>query len=153
MSPQVRLRYDCRSTPHSPSHSQNIRIDVHHHVFLDAEKKAKKGLEVGFRTPEENLPWTPQISLAAMDRLGVQTTILSPPPVSSSAAEHRAEVRKQNIYSSQLCATYPGRFGFFAYLPFLDDVKGTFSCKASFRVVGLTSFAKHRYVRGDRLLL
>ncbi|KAG1872679.1 hypothetical protein C8R48DRAFT_27649 [Suillus tomentosus] len=121
---------------------QNIRIDVHHHVFLDAEKKAKKGLEVGFRTPEENLPWTPQISLAAMDRLGVQTTILSPPPVSSSAAEHLAEVRKQNIYSSQLCATYPGRFGFFAYLPFLDDVKGTLEEIAfSFDVLGADGVA------------
>ncbi|KAG1907112.1 uncharacterized protein F5891DRAFT_1161210 [Suillus fuscotomentosus] len=100
------------------------------------------GLEVGFRTPEENLPWTPQISLAAMDRLGVQTTILSPPPVSSSGAEHRAEVRKQNIYSSQLCATYPGRFGFFAYLPFLDDVQGTLEEIAfSFDVLGADGVA------------
>ncbi|KAG1892379.1 hypothetical protein F4604DRAFT_1699110 [Suillus subluteus] len=94
---------------------QNIRIDVHHHFFLDAQKKAKKNLEVGWRTPDENLPWKPQTSLAAMDKLGVQTAILSPPPMSSSS----------NIYSSQLCAAYPSRFGFLAGLPFLDDVKGS----------------------------
>jgi hypothetical protein len=73
-----------------------------------------------------------------MDKLGVQTAILSPPPISFTphdGAEDRAKVRQQNIYSSQLRATYPSRFGFLAGLPFLDDVKGTFSCKDSFRVV------------------
>jgi hypothetical protein len=142
-------------TPCSPSHRQNIRIDVHHHFFLDAQKKAKKNSEVGWRTPEGNLPWGPQTSLTAMDKLGIQTAILSPPPISSTSygAENRVEVRNQNIYASQLCAAYPSRFGFFAGLPFLDDVEGTFSCEASFRVVDLTSFAKNRFIRGDCLLL
>lgn len=151
----MRLHNDCGSTPYSRSHRQNIRIDVHHHFFLDAQTKAKKNLEVGWRTPDENLPWGPQTSLAAMDKLGVQTVILSPPPISSTScgAENCAEVRHHNIHASQLCAAYPGRFGFFAGLPFLDDVEGTFSCEASFRVVDLTSFAKYRFVRGDRLLL
>lgn len=131
-------------TPCSPSHRQNIRIDVHHHFFLDAQKKAKKNSEVGWRTPDGNLPWGPQTSLTAMDKLGIQTVILSPPPISSTScgAENRVEVRNQNIYASQLCAAYPSRFGFFAGLPFLDDVEGTFSCEASFRVVDLTSCAK-----------
>lgn len=106
---------------------QNMRIDVHHHFFLDAQKKAKQSSKVGFRTPDENLPWGPQTSLAAMDNLGVQTAILSPPPVSSnsSGAEVRADVRQQNIHSSQLCAAHPGRFGFLAGLPLMDDVEGS----------------------------
>jgi predicted TIM-barrel fold metal-dependent hydrolase len=125
---------------------QNIlRIDVHHHFFLDARKKAKKNLEVGWRTPDENLPWRPQTSLAAMDKLGVQTAILSPPPISFTphdGAEDLAKVRQQNIYSSQLRATYPSRFGFLAGLPFLDDVKGSLEEIAfSFDVLGADGVA------------
>ncbi|KAG2156131.1 hypothetical protein DEU56DRAFT_875957 [Suillus clintonianus] len=123
---------------------QNIRIDVHHHFFLDAEKKAKKNLEVGWRTPEENLPWKPLISLDAMDKLGVRTAILSPPPVTSSSIgeENRSEVRQQNIYASQLCAAYPDRFRFFAGLPFLDDVEASLEEIAfSFDVLGADGVA------------
>jgi predicted TIM-barrel fold metal-dependent hydrolase len=103
-------------------------IDVHHHFFLDAQKKAKKNLEAGWQTPHENLPWRPQTSLSAMDELGVQTAILSPPPMpSASCGEgNRLEVRQQNTYASKLCTTYPKRFGFFAGLPLLDDVEGSF---------------------------
>ncbi|KAG1752718.1 uncharacterized protein EDB91DRAFT_532242 [Suillus paluster] len=119
-------------------------IDVHHHFFLDAQKKAKKNLEVGWRTPDENLPWGPQISLAAMDKLGVQTAILSPPPLSSASCgvETRAEVRQQNIYASQLCTEYPKRFGFLAGLPCLDDVEGSLEEIAfSFDVLGADGVA------------
>jgi predicted TIM-barrel fold metal-dependent hydrolase len=107
--------------------------------------QAKKNLEVGWRTPDENLPWRPQTSLAAMDKLGVQTAILSPPPISFTphdGAEDRAKVRQQNIYSSQLRATYPSRFGFLAGLPFLDDVKGSLEEIAfSFDVLGADGVA------------
>lgn len=123
---------------------QNIRIDVHHHFFLDAQKKAKKNSEVGWRTPDGNLPWGPQTSLTAMDKLGIQTVILSPPPISSTScgAENRVEVRNQNIYASQLCAAYPSRFGFFAGLPFLDDVEGSLEEIAySFDVLGADGVA------------
>jgi hypothetical protein len=121
-----------------------MRIDVHHHFFLDAHKKAKQNMEVGWQTPHENLPWRPQTSLTTMDALGVQTAILSPPPMAptSRGEESRVEVRKQNIYASQLCATYPKRFGFFAGLPSLDDIEGSLSlCGTFFRVHGPTSFA------------
>ena len=118
-----------------------MRIDVHHHFFLDPQKKAKKNLQVGWRTPHENLPWRPQTSLTTMDALGVQTAILSPPPMAptSRGEENRLEVRQQNIYASQLCATYPTRFGFFAGLPFLDDIEGRLSLRRAFFCVdGLT---------------
>ncbi|KIJ20234.1 aminocarboxymuconate-semialdehyde decarboxylase [Paxillus involutus ATCC 200175] len=101
-------------------------IDVHHHIFLDARKKFEKNTQVGWITPPESLPWRPSSSIAAMDAMGIQTTILSPPPFASTApsAENRAEVRDINIYASRLCAEYPGRFGLFAGLPCLDDVQG-----------------------------
>ncbi|KAF9247286.1 hypothetical protein BU15DRAFT_39438, partial [Melanogaster broomeanus] len=104
-------------------------IDVHHHIFLDALKKVEKNTDVGWITPPENLPWQPSSSIAAMGTMGIQTAFLSPPPFTSAvpSAENRAEVRQLNIYASQLCVAYPGRFGFFAGLPHLDDVQGAIS--------------------------
>ncbi|KAH7887679.1 hypothetical protein F5I97DRAFT_1935762 [Phlebopus sp. FC_14] len=108
-------------------------IDVHHHIFLDARKKMKKNAEVGWSTPPENLPWQPATSIKAMDMLGVQTAVLSPPPLSSTSPseENRAEVRSTNIYAADLCAAYPGRFGLFAGLPCLHDVQGAL-CEIAF---------------------
>lgn len=133
-----------------------MRIDVHHHFFLDAPKKIERNQEVGWQTPRENLPWRPQISLTAMDELGVHTAIISPPPMSSASCgdENRTAVRRQNIYASQLCTAYPKRFGFFAGLPCLDDVEGNFSlCIVFFPVDDLTSFALRRFISGDCLLI
>ncbi|KAH7914188.1 hypothetical protein BJ138DRAFT_1144318 [Hygrophoropsis aurantiaca] len=111
------------------SAKQNTRIDVHHHIFIDAQQKIKRNLEVGWRTPAENLPWSPASSLAAMDALQIQTAILSPPPFSSAGPcpENHAAIREYNKYASQLCELYPARFGFFAGLPFLSDVKAALS--------------------------
>ncbi|EGO27580.1 hypothetical protein SERLADRAFT_406633 [Serpula lacrymans var. lacrymans S7.9] len=108
---------------------KNIRIDVHHHFFLDAKQKKKRNGEIGWRTPEENLPWHPTLSLKAMDALGIQTAILSPPPLSSGAigSENRAFARTHNSYAAKLCNVYPERFGFFACLPTLNDVEGALS--------------------------
>lgn len=96
-------------------------IDVHHHVFLDAQKKAKKNTLVGWITPPEHLPWRLSQATLAMDTMGIQTAILSPPPV---ATTNRTEARAMNIHLSQLRAAYPTRFGFLAGLPTLGDVQG-----------------------------
>lgn len=96
-------------------------IDVHHHVFLDAQAKVKKNTLAGWITPPEHLPWRPSPAMSAMDTMGIQTAILSPPPV---ATTNRTEVRAMNIYLSQLRAAYPTRFGFLAGLPALGDVQG-----------------------------
>lgn len=106
--------------PTSRCHIPKI-IDVHHHVFLDAQKKAKKNALIGWITPPEHLPWRPSPAMSAMDAMGIQTAILSPPPV---ATTNRTEVRAMNIYLSQLRAAYPTRFGFLAGLPALGDVQG-----------------------------
>ncbi|KAG8218572.1 hypothetical protein J3R82DRAFT_4213 [Butyriboletus roseoflavus] len=97
-------------------------IDVHHHVFLDAQQKAKKNTLVGWISPPEHLPWQPSPTMSAMDSMDIQTAILSPPPV---ATANRTEVRAMNIYLSQLRRAYSTRFGFFAGLPTLGDVQGS----------------------------
>ncbi|THV08469.1 amidohydrolase 2 [Dendrothele bispora CBS 962.96] len=103
------------------------RIDVHHHsflaVFLD---KAKANESIGWRTPPENLPWTPEISLRSMDESHIDAAILSFPAVSSDEVgqESRDKARKMNIVFKETCEKYPGRFGFFAALPCLNDVEG-----------------------------
>ncbi|KAI9574743.1 hypothetical protein HD554DRAFT_97050 [Boletus coccyginus] len=111
---------DSSIPPTSRFHTAKI-IDVHHHVFLDAQAKARKNTLVGWITPPEHLPWRPSPAMSAMDMMGVQTAILSPPPV---ATTNRTEVRAMNIYLSQLRAAYPTRFGFLAGLPALGDVQG-----------------------------
>ncbi|KAF8450600.1 hypothetical protein L210DRAFT_2399185 [Boletus edulis BED1] len=111
---------NCSTSPSTQFHSPKI-IDVHHHVFFDAQKKAKKNTLVGWITPPEHLPWRPSPAMLAMNTMGIRTAILSPPPV---AITNRTEVRAMNIYLSQLRAAYPTRFGFLAGLPTLGDVQG-----------------------------
>lgn len=102
-------------------------IDVHHHYFPPDLEKEKSNADVGWRTPAENLPWSPEISLRAMDAMGVDVAVLSFPAISkgSISPENRAIARRRNEFASKICQEYPNRFGFFATLPFLDDIEGT----------------------------
>jgi len=102
------------------------RIDLHHHFFPSSLDKAKKNLQVGWRTPPENLPWTPQVSLNFMDALGIDKAILSlpPSPTGSINPENRNITKDYNALAASICKQYPTRFGFFASLPFLDDTEG-----------------------------
>jgi len=72
------------------------------------------------------MPWEPKVSLTAMDALGIEIAILSLPANSSGviATENRNAARAHNQFAAQICREHPGRFGFFAGLPFLDDVAG-----------------------------
>jgi hypothetical protein len=103
------------------------RIDLHHHFFPPSLSKAAKSQSVGWRTPAENLPWSPENSLKAMDALGIETAILSLPASSTGIVgpENRSTAREHNLFAAKVCKDYPGRFGFFATLPFLDDTKGS----------------------------
>ncbi|KAI0638153.1 hypothetical protein C8Q77DRAFT_1242281 [Trametes polyzona] len=103
------------------------RIDIHHHIFPASIGKAGLSEKVGWRTPPENLPWTPEVSLRAMEAMGVQTAVLSIPaglPPGPPGEENRAAARRFNEYAAQICSDHPGRFGFFACLPNLADVEG-----------------------------
>lgn len=101
-------------------------IDVHHHFFPDSLKKAQSSANVGWRMPPGHLPWTPEVSLKLMDESGISVAIIS---MAASAAgsiseENRRAARSINEGLAEMCKKYPKRFGFFATLPFLDDVQG-----------------------------
>jgi predicted TIM-barrel fold metal-dependent hydrolase len=97
------------------------RIDVHHHI-LPPEYVATVGdarigpLIVSGRTPE----WTPEISLAAMDRHGVATALTSisaPGLWFGDRAETLHLARLCNEFAARIRTDHPGRFGVFASLP------------------------------------
>ncbi|CAA7259833.1 unnamed protein product [Cyclocybe aegerita] len=105
----------------------NIRhIDIHHHYFPPDLKKENANANIGWKTPPENLPWSPEISLRAMDAMKIDFAILSFPALSSGCIsdENRLTARRRNEFAAKICGTHPHRFGFFATLPFLDDVEG-----------------------------
>ncbi|KAF9268048.1 amidohydrolase 2 [Marasmius fiardii PR-910] len=103
-----------------------FRVDIHHHFFPPSLDKASSGKNVGFRTPAENLPWDPEISIRSMDSSNIDVALLSFPAIASGSVgkENRRTTRDRNLYVSEICQRYPGRFGFFATLPFLDDIEG-----------------------------
>lgn len=100
------------------------RIDVHAHMippFWAAMLDAKGG-QPSWGTPE----WSPEAAIALMDRLEVQTAILSlsaPALLSLDGAERTEMGRRVNDYGGELTRQHPGRFGFYV-TPQLPDVKG-----------------------------
>jgi predicted TIM-barrel fold metal-dependent hydrolase len=100
-----------------------FRIDIHHHVYspswVAALQKAK------LDSPPIN-NWTPEKSLAEMERGGIATAILSVTQPAMSfvgAAEAAALARASNEYAKGLAQAHPGRFGIFAVLPmpYIDE--------------------------------
>jgi hypothetical protein len=61
-----------------------------------------------------------------MDATGIDVAILSLPALSAGCVgqENRALARDRNVFVSQICQAHPERFGFFASLPFMDDITG-----------------------------
>ncbi|KAJ7276476.1 hypothetical protein B0H12DRAFT_24430 [Mycena haematopus] len=102
------------------------RIDIHHHYFPANLDKAKSNEKVGFRTPAENLPWNPAISLKFMDAASIDVAILSFPAIASGfvGQENRDQARERNRAMAEICRVHEDRFGFLATLPFLDDIGG-----------------------------
>lgn len=108
------------------------RIDIHHHYFPADLRKESPNPNLHWSTPPENLPWTAEISIKMMDTMGTEFSILSFPALSSGCISpaNRMASRKRNELAAQICRDHPMRFGFFATLPFLDDIQGTFSIDA-----------------------
>ena len=113
-----------------PANAQNSarpagRIDVHHHMqppfYVNAMQDELKRSNFNAR------PWTPAVSLDAMDKHGVATSMLSPVQrVVSDSMSDRSErarnlVRQNNDFGAQVVRDHPGRFGLFAALPLPDQ--------------------------------
>jgi 6-methylsalicylate decarboxylase len=111
--------------------SKPHRIDVHHHI-IPPRYLSDMGLKWVNRHNDPlplhgPLEWTPERSIAEMDRNGVATAItsLSDPGVwSGDVAKSRRVARHCNDYAAELVRDYPGRFGMFASLA-LPDIEGS----------------------------
>ena len=100
------------------------RIDVHHHPVPPDYAQA---VTAGSGLPGPLHGWSPEKSLADMDRAGVATAMLSVPAAGlwfPDPAVNRVLARKCNDYMAGLVQRYPGRFGFWAALP-LPDIDGS----------------------------
>ena len=104
------------------------RIDVHHHFtppfYVKAMEKELAGS--GFTAR----PWTPALSLEAMDKNGVATALLSPvqrlvmDSMSDRSERARTLARQSNEFGAQVVRDNPRRFGLLAALP-LPDTDGS----------------------------
>jgi predicted TIM-barrel fold metal-dependent hydrolase len=98
------------------------RIDVHHHIMPPQYAAATRGMQEAVA-----LSWTPEKSIADMDRAGTSTAItsVSSPGVWLGDQEQgRRLARDCNEYAASLRMDYPGRFGMFAAIP-LPDTDGS----------------------------
>jgi predicted TIM-barrel fold metal-dependent hydrolase len=107
----------------SLSHATTRGIDIHHHFlppfFVDA--LTQSGHPAAAQV--EALAWSPEKSLAMMDKAGIETAIVSlslPGASFAGAADPPALARQSNEYAARMITDYPGRFGAFASLPMLN---------------------------------
>jgi predicted TIM-barrel fold metal-dependent hydrolase len=109
------------------------RIDFHHHFALDPgpvseDDRRRFRIESGWPYPEDRTPWTPELSLRAMDELGIQVALLSMlgnPGGATSGRENREINRALNELAYSAVQSYPDRFGFFASVPVASGADAT----------------------------
>lgn len=101
-------------------------IDVHHHIvppFYLAENRDRIVAAGGGRMNPAFLSWTPELMIAAMNKSGVSTAVLSLAPVAFWYGDREAAARmsrRVNEYAADLVRNHPGRFGHFAIIPLPD---------------------------------
>jgi predicted TIM-barrel fold metal-dependent hydrolase len=100
------------------------RVDFHHHFVPPRHLEAILAQRESGRTP----PWSPELSIAEMDRNGIATAICSlvQPGVwlGGGIEAARTLARECNEYGARMVADHPGRFGLFAVVP-LPDTEGS----------------------------
>ncbi|MBI3047704.1 MAG: amidohydrolase [Acidobacteria bacterium] len=99
------------------------RVDFHHHFVPPRHLEAILAQRESGRTP----PWSPELSLAEMDRNGIATAICSlvqPGVWLGGVDASRTLARECNEYGARMVADHPGRFGLFAAIP-LPDPEGS----------------------------
>jgi predicted TIM-barrel fold metal-dependent hydrolase len=102
-------------------------IDLHHHFWAPDYLKAQTDWEDAHHAPHVPgmLTWKPEVSIAEMDRGGVQTSVLSLASISEGlwgldAQAATKVVRASDDYAARIMSDYPGRFGLFAPLNMVD---------------------------------
>jgi len=107
-----------------------VMIDVHHHIvppFYLAENRDRIIAAGGGRINPAYLSWTPEQALAAMDKNGVATAVLSLSAAGGGFGDREAAARtarRVNEYAVDLMRAHAGRFGLFAVIP-LPDTEAT----------------------------
>lgn len=114
----------------APAGKSDLRaIDVHVH-YLPPQYRAKV-VSAGISHPDgfhAGLPpWSAEAHLEQMERLGIETSVvsISTPGVqlTASPADGRLVARAANEEGAELVRDHPGRFGFYAAIP-VPDVDG-----------------------------
>lgn len=99
------------------------KIDVHHHLLPEFYKDVQRKAGISGSAYQAFPEWSPAISLSLMDRLNIETAILSytsPGIFFGDLAQTRELARSFNDYLAELVAQNPQRFGGFAFLPLPD---------------------------------
>jgi 6-methylsalicylate decarboxylase len=101
-------------------------IDVHHHFvppFYFADNREQIAAAAGGRIHPAYANWTAEQTIAAMDKQGVATAVLSltTPGVWFGDSKVAAQTaRRVNEYAADVARRYPGRFGLFSAIPLPD---------------------------------
>ena len=110
----------------TPVVAKRSLIDVHHHIvppFYLSENRDRIAAAGGGRMNPAYLTWTPEHSLAAMDKYGVETAVLSLSVSAYWFGDPQAAARtarRVNEYGADLVRSHKGRFGLFAIIPLPD---------------------------------
>lgn len=107
-----------------PGSAQPRRIDVHHHLIPPRYLEAVAATRIG----SQARPWSPEISLAEMERNAIATAIVSiiqPGAwLKDNVTKSRAIAREINELGARMMTDHPGRFGLWAAIP-LPDTEGS----------------------------
>lgn len=116
-----------RSANSEASMVKPYRFDLHHHYLPQSWIAQSRAHKPDNTWPDYIVNWRPEVSIASMDRFGVQTAIVElglPGVWWAPTALARSLARETNEYAADMARNFPGRFGFFATLP-LPDVEGS----------------------------
>ena len=107
----------CQTTDTVTAGGKPFRIDVHHHFVPDAYQAALKQFK--FRPVQ----WSVQGSLEEMDKSGIATAMISPPPPGITFGDvtfGRKLARDVNEAGARMVSDRPTQFRLMASLPFAD---------------------------------
>lgn len=102
-------------------------VDVHHHFWAPEYLKAQDDWENAHHLPHfpAMQSWTPEVSLAAMDKAGVHTAVVSLASINQGfwglgAQQATKVIHACDDYAAKMISDHPGRFGLFAPLSMVD---------------------------------